>query len=247
MISALIDIFDHRTLVLSMVRRSFKMRFLASVLGWLWIVATPIMLLCVYSFVFGYIFKPNWPILAEKNVSYVLFLFTGLTVYWIFAEIINNAPGAIRSQQSLVKKVKFPIHILSVVLNVNALISWSVNFILLLCAMLVFGQAFHWTALLVPLTLLPILFLTLGLGWLLAATGTYFRDVGQAAGVINLTGLFLSAIFFPVTALPEKAQSILVFNPVAVSIEALRACLLYGDYPDWNCLLYTSPSPRDRG
>jgi len=231
--STILDIFKHRSVVMTMARRNLKMRFLASILGGFWIVATPIMLLCVYSFVFGFVFKPNWEILNEKNVDYVVFLFTGLTVYWIFAEIINSAPGAIRSQQSLVKKVKFPIHILPIVLNLTSLVNWSVNFLLLLCAMAIYKQGISWTALLTPITLIPTLLFTIGLGWLLTATGTYFRDVGQAAGVMNLSGLFLSAIFFPLSALPQKAQAILAFNPIAVSIESLRACLLYKELPDW--------------
>jgi lipopolysaccharide transport system permease protein len=237
MFSSFLDIFKHRALIVTFARRNLKMRFLASALGVFWIVATPIMLLFVYTFVFGFIFQPQWDILIEKNVSYVLFLFTGLTVYWIFAEIINSAPGTIRSQAALVKKVRFPVHILPVVLNVTAVVNWTVNFSLLLIAMAILRQGVSWTILLAPLSLIPVLLFTVGLAWLLTATGTYFRDVAQAAGVLNLTGLFLSAIFFPVSALPEKYQIFFYFNPVSVSIETLRSCVLYGEIIDWQIYL----------
>lgn len=237
MLNSLLDIFRHRILIVTFARRILKMRFLASALGVFWIIATPIMLLIVYTFVFGFIFKPQWEVLTEKNVSYVLFLFTGLTVYWIFAEIINSAPGTIRSQAALVKKVRFPVHILPVVLNVTALVNWAVNFSLLMIAMAILKQGIGWTIILAPLALIPVVLFTIGLGWILTATGTYFRDVAQAAGVLNLAGLFLSAIFFPVTALPEKFQIFFYFNPVSVSIEALRSFVLYGEVYDWKIYL----------
>ncbi|MGB7433395.1 MAG: ABC transporter permease [Ahrensia sp.] len=220
-----------RTLIVSFARRNLRVKYMSSVLGMTWIVATPLALLLVYSFVFGFILKPRWQVLEDKDVAYVLFLFSGLTVFWIFSEIVYNAPGVLRSQSALVKKVKFPIQILPVVMNVTALASWIVNFGLLMAAMVVFQQAVSWTALLVPFALVPVVLFSLGMAWLLAALGTYFRDVAQAAGVIGLAALFMSAIFFPLTAVPEAVRPILMLNPIAVSVETMRDVLLYRELP----------------
>jgi lipopolysaccharide transport system permease protein len=225
-------IFGPLPLILTFTRRQLKVKYMATVLGFFWMLATPLMLLSMYSFIFGYVFKPKWEILTEKHTSFVLFLFAGLIVFWIFAEVVNNSPGAIRSQVSLVKKVRFPIQCLPIVINLAAVSSWVANFLLLLCALAIFKHMPTWTILLAPLALFPLLFFTFGLSWLLAATGTYFKDVGQAAGVISLAGLFLSAVFFPLQAMPAVAQKILMFNPVAGSIEAFRAVVLYGELPD---------------
>lgn len=219
-------------LLFTLTRRQLKTKYMASVLGLFWMLATPLMMLVLYSFVFGRVFKPQWQILIEKNTDYVLFLFAGLIVYWVFSEVTNLSPGAIRAQQNLVKKIRFPIQILPMVINASAIINWVVNFGLLLGAMAYFRHIPGWTILLAPVALLPMLFFTLGTSWLLAATGTYFRDVGQAAGVISLAGLFLSAVFFPIQALPRNIQTILMFNPVAVSVEAFRSVVLYNELPD---------------
>jgi lipopolysaccharide transport system permease protein len=87
--------------------------------------------------------------------------------------------------------------------------------------------------LLLPIALLPLALLTLGLSWFLASLGVYLRDVGQVIGIATTALLFLSPVFYPLSVLPEKYQTLLLFNPLAPTIEQVRDVLIWGRMPDW--------------
>ncbi len=125
-------------------------------------------------------------------MSFAVVLFVGLIVQGVFAECIGRAPGLIVSQANFVKKVVFPIEILPVVAMGSALFHSLVSFVVLFLAMLVLGNPFHWTILLIPLVLAPFLLLTLGLSWFLAALGVFLRDISQMIGLLVTALLFLS-------------------------------------------------------
>ncbi|MCI0654564.1 MAG: ABC transporter permease, partial [Methylococcaceae bacterium] len=107
-----------------------------------------------------------------------------------------------------------------------SLIVWLVFYLIL------FGLP-NLTALLFPVVLLPLLLFTLGISWFLASLGVYLRDVGQFIGIITTALLFLSPIFYPITALPEGYRPLVLVNPVALVIEQARGVLIWGQPPDW--------------
>jgi lipopolysaccharide transport system permease protein len=89
------------------------------------------------------------------------------------------------------------------------------------------------TAILFPLVLLPFATLTLGLSWLLAATGVFLRDLGQVVGLASTILLFLSPVFYPISAVPVAYQPLLRLNPLTFVIEQSRNVLIWGRSPDW--------------
>jgi lipopolysaccharide transport system permease protein len=103
----------------------------------------------------------------------------------------------------------------------------------LLAAFVLFNGYLHWTAVLAPLVLLPLVTLTLGLAWMLASLGVFLRDVGQTIGIFTMVMLFLSPVFYPVTALPEEFRPWLMANPLTFIIEQAREVLILGRLPNW--------------
>jgi lipopolysaccharide transport system permease protein len=111
----------------------------------------------------------------------------------------------------------------------------------LLVAFVLFNGYLHWTAIFTPLVLLPLVILILGLAWMLASLGVFLRDVGQTIGLITMVMMFLSPVFYPVTALPEKFRPWIMANPLTFIIEQAREVLIWGHLPNWVGLgLYTS-------
>jgi lipopolysaccharide transport system permease protein len=162
-----------------------------------------------------------------------LILFAGLLVFNFFSECVNRAPGLILANTSYVKKVIFPLEILPVVTLGAALFHCGVSALVwFLFYMILFGVP-PLTALLFPVVLLPLIFLTVGVSWLLASLGVYLRDVAQVVGVATTILLFLSPIFYPISALPENFQTLLLFNPLTHVIEQTRAVLFFGKLPNW--------------
>jgi lipopolysaccharide transport system permease protein len=146
---------------------------------------------------------------------------------------MNRAPALILNNVNYVKRVVFPLEILPVVAFCSALFHFAVSLAVLLVFVAAVQHALHWTVLLLPLVLLPLALLTLGLSWLLASLGVYLRDVGQSVGVIVAVLMFMSPIFYPVSAVPEEFRPWLRLNPLTPAIEQAREVVIYGRLPDW--------------
>ena len=127
----------------------------------------------------------------------------------------------------------FPIEILPWVALGSSLFHAAISLVVFFLAQFLLNHHVPWTALLLPIVLLPLLLATLGAGWLLAAIGVYLRDVGQITGMFTTVMLFISAVFFPISALPEGYQLWLQLNPLALMIEEGRKVLVFGLLPDW--------------
>src|SRR5690606_26935007 len=145
----------------------------------------------------------------------------------------NRSPNIILENINYVKKVVFPLEILPWVTLGAALFHTGVSTMVWLFAYLVIFGVPHFTALLFPLILLPLILFTIGISWIFASLGVFLRDVSQVMGIITTILLFLSPIFYPATAIPEEFQSILLFNPLAPTIEQAREVLFFGKLPNF--------------
>jgi lipopolysaccharide transport system permease protein len=225
-----------------MTSREVMGRYQGSALGLAWSFFNPVFMLTVYTFVFSVVFKSRWGVGGdESKTQFAVVLFVGMIVHGLFAEVLNRAPSLILSNVNYVKKVVFPLEILPVVAMGAALFHSLISLGVLLVAFALFNGYLHWTAIFTPLVLLPLVILILGLAWMLASLGVFLRDVGQTIGLITMVMMFLSPVFYPVTALPEKFRPWIMANPLTFIIEQAREVLIWGHLPNWVGLgLYTS-------
>ncbi len=235
------SLLQNRQLIVQMIRQEVMGRYKGSVLGLVWSFLNPVFMLVVYTFVFSVVFKARWGIGGEESkTQFAVVLFVGMIVHGLFAEVLNRAPSLILSNVNYVKKVVFPLDILPVIAMSAALFHTVISLVVLLTAFVVFNGYLHWTAVLTPFVLLPLVILTLGLSWMLASLGVFLRDVGQTIGIITTVMLFLAPVFYPVTMLPEELRPWLMANPLTFIIEQAREVLIWGHSPDWTGLgIYT--------
>ena len=195
----------------------------------------PIFMLVVYTLVFSEIFKSRWSGVGvgESKTQFAVVLFVGMIVLSLFSEVLNRAPGLILANVNYVKKVVFPIEILPVIAMGAAIFHCFISLGVLLAAFALFNGYLHWTAICVPLVLLPLVILTMGLAWMLASLGVFLRDVGQTIGIITTVLMFLSPVFYPVTAVPERFRPFIMANPLTFIIEQAREVLIWGHLPNW--------------
>lgn len=229
----------NRTLLRQMTVREIRARYQGSIGGLFWSLAHPLMMLAIYTFVFSVVFKARWNqggTGLDDRTGYALMLFSGLIVHGIFADVINRAPHLIPSNINFVKKVVFPLEMLPIVCVLAALFQAGVSLLILLGAQTIVTGSLAPSSIYIVLVLLPFLVLTLGAAWMLAAVGAYLRDLGQLTGIIATLALFLSPVFFPVSALPPKLQPLMMANPLTFIIEQTRAVLLLGVQPNWGGL-----------
>lgn len=227
----------HRELLSQLSKQEISSRYRGTYLGILWSFLTPVFLLTTFTLVFGVIFRARWGLENEGRLDFALVLFCGLAVFNVFAEVVNRAPFLISSQAQYVKRIRFPIEILPVTVLASAAANAIISFFVIALVLLAFRGNFHWTAFLIPLVLVPLFLLCLGLGWFLASFGVFVRDVGQVIGIVTMGILFLSPVFYPVSAIPEWLRAFYRFNPLTLVIENTRAVLIWGNLPDWRALI----------
>jgi homopolymeric O-antigen transport system permease protein len=223
----------NRDLIVALTRRDILGRYRGSLFGLLWSFFNPLLMLAVYTFVFAVVFRSRWPGAEGSRAEFALILFSALIAFSLFAECVNRAPGLILANTSYVTRIVFPLEILPVV----TFLASGFHFLVSLLVWLLFYAAFigvpHASVLLLPLVLVPLALLVLGLCWFLSSLGVYLRDVAQIVTVMTTMLMFLSPIFYPLSAVPPNLQTLMRANPLTGTIEQVRDVMLWGHAPDW--------------
>ncbi len=234
--SIFLSLWNHRSLIFQLTKREVIGRYKGSWMGLLWSFFNPLLMLIVYTFVFKIVFKTRWGIETDGKVDFAIILFAGLIVHSIFSECVNRAPFLILNNVNYVKKVIFPLEVLPWVAMGATLFHSLISVSVLLLFFFILNSYLPLTAILLPVVLLPLVLVTLGCSWFLSSFGVYIRDIGQITGILTMALLFLSPIFYPLSAVPEKIQNILLLNPLTFIVEHTRNVLIWGNAPKWASL-----------
>ncbi len=222
---------EHGGLLWQFARREISGRYRGSVLGFGWAVLQPLLLLAIYTFVFSIVFRTRWEGPISDRMGFALVVYTGMAVHGFFAECATRAPLLIVENRNLVKRVVFPLQ----VLPWTALLAAAFHFLVgvLLIAAVVFAKTgtLPVTIVALPLIAAPLALAALGFIYAFSALGVYLRDLGQLAGFFAMTLLFLSPVFYPVSAVPAEWRWVIALNPIATLIELTRGALLFGQWP----------------
>jgi lipopolysaccharide transport system permease protein len=190
-------------------------------------------MLAVYTFVFSSVFKARWSGGTDSKTEFSLLLFVGMLVFGLFSECLGKAPGLVLANPNYVKKVVFPLEILPIVALGSAIFHFLISLSVWLLFYLVSFGLPPLSFVLLPIVLLPLMLIILGLGWFLASIGVYLRDVGQIIGVLITALMFLSPIFYPITALPEAYRAVVSLSPVTIAVEEARSVMFFGKTVAW--------------
>ncbi len=230
----------HRYLFEQMVRRELRQKYKGSVLGVLWYVINPLVLMGAYAVMFGVLLK------AVSIDDYPLFLMVGVIVWVFFSQGLLLAAPSLVNQSALVRKVRFPRESIPASVVAVQLVTFAVLLALLVPVIVAVRGTFG-PELLVLVPVCACLFaFVLGLGLAASVLHAHFRDVEPILAAALLPWFFLTPIFFRVDDLPGLsghgwAGALLEWvNPVAPFIEAVRAVLYEGAVPGWDVLLYVA-------
>jgi lipopolysaccharide transport system permease protein len=221
----------NKSLIKLLTQREIMSRYKGSFFGVAWSFITPLLMLLVYTFVFGSVFKVRWSSTSDSKIEFALMLFAGLMVFNIFADGVGKSPSLILQNSNYVKKVVFPLDALIWVNLGAALFHFGISLLVWLTVYIFcIGQPAA-SALYVPVVILPVVLLTLGLSWLFSALGVYLRDVAQFVGLLISVLMFMSPIFYPLSSLPAEYQALLALNPISPVVEMMRTVLYLGEAP----------------
>ena len=233
-IPGLQQIWNARELLINLVKRNISVRYKGSMLGVLWSIVQPLMMLCIYTYVFSVVFKARWgENVGSSKGGFAIILFCGMALYSVFSESITLSSTQITSNVNFVKKVVFPLQLLPLAQVLSSFVLGGIWLILLLFgAVFIFGNI-SWSMLLLPLVLLPFFLFTLGRAFFVSSLTVYIRDVPHVLSVVLQIFFFLTPIFYPVSAVPESFRKFLMVNPLTYMIEQTRMVMLYAQIPDW--------------
>lgn len=235
------EIWPNKDLILQFIRREISGRYRESYVGVLWSFLTPILMLSVYTFVFSVVFKARWDVHNSSKTEFALLLFCGMIAFNIFAEVISRAPGLIIGNVNYVKKVIFPLEILPLVILGSALVHSLISILILIVSVFIFLGVINWTIVFIPFILLPLLLLSLGIGWLLSSLGVFLRDIGHVIGIFITGMMFLSPIFYPISSIPVQLRTFFYLNPLSYVVEDMRRVIVWGQLPNFNWVLFGTP------
>lgn len=201
-------------------------------MGLAWSIVQPLIMLAMYTVVFGTLLKSRWPGTTD-SFQFAVILFAGLMIFNFFAECLNKSPTIITSNANYVTKVVFPLEILPWISVASAAFHLLMSFgVWALFALCVYRQI-HWTVVFLPIVLIPLAFVTAGMGWLFAATGVYIRDLTYVTGLLSSMLMFLSPVFYSLDTLTPKFRALILANPLTFIVEQARAVMINGDMPNF--------------
>jgi lipopolysaccharide transport system permease protein len=226
-----------RNLVAQLTWREVTGRYRSSVLGLFWSFVTPLVTLALYTFVFGIVFRARWPGSITGNLAeFGLMLFAGLTAFAVFNECLTRSPTLVASSPNYVKKVVFPLEVLAVSVLGAALFHAVISVLILTVARQLVLGSMSWTVVFVPVVLLPMVLLSLGLSWLLASLGVFFRDLAHTVTLVSQALLLTTPIFYAADVVPEPFRTLVNYNPLTPIVENMRRVSVTGVPPDWQGL-----------
>lgn len=229
-------------LIRQMTSRDIGSRYKGALLGIVWSLLTPLLMLAVYTFVFSTIFQSRW---SELNAptdkgTFAVILFIGLILHGLVAECLTRAPSVIIQHSNYVKKVIFPLEIFSFIVTGSALFHALIALVVFILAMITVGGGIPATIVFLPLVILPLLFVCLGTVWLMSSLGVFMRDLPMVAPIVSSVLLFVAPIFYPMSAVPKPVQKIMLLNPLTFIVEQARNVAIFGKMPDFpGLLIYT--------
>jgi lipopolysaccharide transport system permease protein len=225
----------HGSLIRSLVRRDILGRYRGSFGGLFWTIIHPLLMMLTYYFVFGVVLRASFG-QDRSSTGFLMYFLAGMVPWLAMSEAIGRASGVILDHASFVKKLLFPVEVLPVTLVLSGLFSEVFGLLIFSGAMALFGYSFSATVLLLPLVLIPQFLLTLGLCWLLAALGVFFRDLGQIMGFVLTVWFFTTPICYDERALPQNYLWLFELNPMFVLVRSYRAIFLEASAPAWGPL-----------
>ncbi len=211
-------------LMRELIARDLKVKYRRSVLGYLWSLLNPLLMMAILTMVFSQIFRFNIP-------NYPLYLICGQTLWTFFNESTNQAMYAVLSNGALLKKVYIPKYIFPISRVLSSFVTMSFSLVAIVIVLLVTCTPLYWSALLFPVPLFFLLLFSMGVGMVLSALSVYFRDVVHLYSVVTLAWMYLTPIFYSLDIVPQKVAFLIQCNPMFHYIDFFRELLLYGRVP----------------
>lgn len=218
------DIYLNRELIWALALKELKLRYKRSLLGFLWALLNPLLLMVVLAAVFSTVMPINIP-------HYAIFLLSVLLPWTFFAQCLSYAAESIVGNGELIKKVAVTKAVFPLAAVVSNMINLLLSMIPLVLIVLVMRHPFYWTWFFLPVPLLALTIFTLGATFFFATANVYYRDVAHIIQVLLNVLFYLTPIIYAIDAIPHKYQWLFKLNPLIYALNGFRLSVYYGLLP----------------
>ena len=223
----------NRVLLAELVKTDFKLRYQGSALGILWSVLKPLMIFVVMYFIFVKFLR-----ITDSSIpNYAITLLLGLSLWGFFTEAVTLGMNSIVARGDLMRKINFPKYIVIISSMVSALISLSINLLVVLAFAIFAGVKFQWSVLLLPFNIILLFATAFGLALILSTLYVKFRDISHIWEVFMQILVYSMPIMYPISMVTKVSffgvsiAKIMMLNPIALTIQDIRHNLIAHETP----------------
>lgn len=231
------NIISGRHILKTMVIKDIKARYTGSIFGPLWLIATPLYQILLYTLLFSIILRMRFEEAAGTS-SFVIYLLAGLIPWIFFSEATSRGVSTLIDNSHIIKKVKFPVEVCVATVIASSAVTLVIYMVFYLLILVAMGVLKYGT---LPLFVLPIfieVLLITGLSLGLGSIAVFFRDIVQAIPMLLNLLFFLTPIVYPASAVPERLRWLFNINPFYSIVEMSRDFLIRGRLPGWGMIVY---------
>lgn len=226
------NLVERRTLLFQLVRRDFEQRFVGSVIGWIWGILHPLVLLVSWYYIFVLVLRNTLPA-GEVTRNYPLFIFSGMLPWMLFSETVQRSASSLLEHANLITKSMFPAEIVPVAVFLSNLASHLLALALMIVATLYWNHAIGFAVLLLPAYLFFIGLFAVGLGWIASSLHVFLRDTAQMVSVVLTFWFWLTPIMVPAHMIPDRYRWLFRLNPMYYAVELYRQAFFTSRFPEW--------------
>lgn len=216
---------NNKFLFEELVKRDFKQKYKRTVLGMVWSILSPLLMLCVLATIFGQFF-------GRTTQHYIIYLFSGQIIFNYFTESTNEGMNALMSNAGIFSKINVPKYLFLFSKNVSALINFGIILIIYFAFVWLDGISFTWKFLTLVYPIVCLIFINLGIGLVLSALYMFFRDIQYLYKIFTQIVMYGSAIFYSIDGMASEKQMVFYCNPVFVCIRYFRSVVLEDAVPE---------------
>jgi lipopolysaccharide transport system permease protein len=235
------QMWHHRDLVQAILRREVAERFKGSVAGWVWAIVAPLLAIAVYTLAFSgrLDLPPQFIVTTNGNLSYALFILSGIIVFNFWSEMAFRAPMLLHEYVHFIKQTIFPSDMLAVISTLRATLYTLISLVVLIIFQLLAVGSLPWTMLLLPFIVIPFIAFLVGMSWFLCAIGAFTRDAGYL--MINIVPLFMFAtpVFYHQSMFGSPWDVVIYINALTGYVDVMRDLMLVGKLPNWPVYAWT--------
>ena len=224
-------------LMYQMILRDFKVKYKRSILGVLWSLLYPLLMMGVMALVFSQMFK-----FRMEGVNYLVYLMSGLIMFNYFSEATNSSMVSIVTNFNLMTKVYIPKYIFPLSKCLFVGINFLLSLVPLLLIVIITKAPISWNYLLLPYAFICMFLFSIGIGFIISTISVFLRDMFYIYGILLTIWQYFTPIFYDIRMLPEGLQTLFKFNPLYQYLNFARAILLDARTPNLYSFLWCGVS-----